>query len=305
MQNIKPFKTIDEQLELLKQRKLKIPDSLYEKAKTFFLQNNYYRISGYTLTLRNYDEFNENISIENIIQIYEMDRRMRHILLSIIEVVEVKLKSLFAYYHSKAHGPLGYLDISTFNCCSDFEKTKTMEIYDLIEKKARDQKDRMQNHELFLKHHKEQKNDILPLWVFVELLTISDVSKLYSRLQQTLKIEIANAFGFQKNTGHLVLGNLIHCIANLRNMCAHGNRLYSRRFITKPSLSKKDNALLRKDDDQNPISDKLFSYVLVLKQLSTEEDFKIVSTHIKELFSEYLLPKYRHYGFPDNWPELL
>lgn len=46
----KEFKTIDEQLEILRSRGLSIKDD--GKAKDFLLHNNYYRISGYSLTLR-------------------------------------------------------------------------------------------------------------------------------------------------------------------------------------------------------------------------------------------------------------
>ena len=46
----KDFKTIDEQLEILRSRGLIIDDE--NIAKDFLLYNNYYRISGYSLTLR-------------------------------------------------------------------------------------------------------------------------------------------------------------------------------------------------------------------------------------------------------------
>lgn len=40
----KEFKTVDEQLEILRSRGLAIDDT--EKAKDFLLLNNYYRVSG-------------------------------------------------------------------------------------------------------------------------------------------------------------------------------------------------------------------------------------------------------------------
>ena len=51
----KEFKTINEQIELLKPRRLSIPDETM--AGSFLLRNNYYRVSGYSLTLRNHDVF--------------------------------------------------------------------------------------------------------------------------------------------------------------------------------------------------------------------------------------------------------
>ena len=64
MSNTKPFLSIEEQIELLRSRGLIIPDDQYDTAKDFLLNNNYYRISGYTLTMRNRDTFTANASLD-------------------------------------------------------------------------------------------------------------------------------------------------------------------------------------------------------------------------------------------------
>ncbi len=210
---VKPFLLIDEQIELLKKRKLNISDDQYKKAKEFLLNNNYYRVSGYSLTLRQNDIFFDGVSFEALIQIYEADRHMRHALLSLIEVVEVRIKSMIAYFHSKKYGPLGYLDINNF-CCTDNKKINLSIIknYLHITRKANIQKNKMTESELFLKHHKENRKNILPFWVYVEVLTISDASKLYTILDEEIRKTIAQHFGFKSNNRHKILENLLHCI---------------------------------------------------------------------------------------------
>ena len=64
---MKEFKTIKEQIELLRSRKLKIEDEA--AASDFLLKNNYYRISGYSLTLRNQDTFYPSATFQNIMDI--------------------------------------------------------------------------------------------------------------------------------------------------------------------------------------------------------------------------------------------
>ena len=54
----KDFKTIDEQLEILRSRGLIIDDE--NIAKDFLLYNNYYRISGYSLPLRKNNTFSKS-----------------------------------------------------------------------------------------------------------------------------------------------------------------------------------------------------------------------------------------------------
>ncbi|MEG0512062.1 MAG: hypothetical protein RR653_05010 [Clostridia bacterium] len=64
----KEFRTINEQIALLKSRGLAVPDE--KQAADFLLLNNYYRISGYSLTLRNHDAFYSKATFQNIIDIY-------------------------------------------------------------------------------------------------------------------------------------------------------------------------------------------------------------------------------------------
>lgn len=109
----KNFKSIDEQLEILRSHGLSIKDD--KEAKEFLLHNNYYRISGYSLTLRKNDVFSKNATFQNIIDIYDFDHELRHILLKYIEIIEVTFKSIYAYEFTKIHGPTGYLDSSLFS----------------------------------------------------------------------------------------------------------------------------------------------------------------------------------------------
>jgi abortive infection bacteriophage resistance protein len=108
----KDFKTIDEQLQILSSRGLTITDEI--GAKDFLLHNNYYRISGYSLTLRKNDIFAKSATFQNIVDIYNFDHELRHIILEYIETIEVHMKSVYAYEFTKAHVPLGYLDDSFF-----------------------------------------------------------------------------------------------------------------------------------------------------------------------------------------------
>lgn len=99
-------------MDLLRSRGLTFDDE--SKAKQFLLYNNYYRISGYSLTLRSNDRFFDSASFQNIIDIYCFDQEFRHIILQYLEIIEVKFKSIYAYEFTKAHGPTGHLDKQNF-----------------------------------------------------------------------------------------------------------------------------------------------------------------------------------------------
>lgn len=298
MMTIKPFTPIDKQIEILKERGLFIDDGQIDTAQQFLLNNNYYRISGYSLTLRKNNQFFKSATLDMLMQIYEADRRMRHVILSISEIIEVRIKSTVSHFHSEKYGPLGYQDISNLNCSSDNP------IYLQIKANAESQKDRLKESEPFIKHHMEHKNDILPFWVYVEVLTLSDISKLYTLLDEVLQKKVANIIGFKSNNNHEILKNLLHCISILRNTCAHGGRLYNRLFVRKPWLSKQEKHLLRREKGHT-VYDKLFSYLLVLKSMTPPEEFKLAREHITLIHNQYPLVDFKHYGFPNNWQEIL
>lgn len=117
----KDFKTIDEQIEILRSRGLTIEDEA--EAKDFLLRNNYYRVSGYSLTLRKNDVFAKSATFQNIEDIYNFDHEFRHIILHHIETIEVQMKSIYAYEFTKVYGPLGYLDPQMQQCCG-WNRTK-------------------------------------------------------------------------------------------------------------------------------------------------------------------------------------
>lgn len=166
------------------------------------------------------------------------------------------------------------------------------------------QQDRMSETELFLKHFKEKHDGNLPIWAYVEVLTISDVSKMYGILDTDIQKSIAKEFGYCHNTGNELLAQLLHSVTIVRNICAHGGRLFNRNFIRKPKLSQRHKKLLRVEQG-TVIYDRLFSYILVIKDLSIQEDFDLLKEHLLELTAKYPFVDMKYYGFPDNWKEIL
>lgn len=229
------------------------------------LRNNYYRISGYSLTLRKNDQFSKTATFQNIVDIYNFDHELRHIILQYIEIIEVQMKSIYAYEFTKIHGPVGYLDTSFF---TDSKKHKE------IMNKADQQKKHRLSHEAYLKHFVNDLNQEIPLWAYVDLLTISDISFLYSISEQTVKDAVAQTFGLTMSKGAFILGSYMHSMTIIRNLCAHGSRIYNRLFEQKPSLNKKEKALLIKNEDGLIDNAHFYGFVLIMKQLLPTDNFK-------------------------------
>lgn len=290
----KDFKTVEQQLEILRSRGLSITDDA--KARDFLLHNNYYRVSGYSLTLRKNDVFSKSATFQNIIDIYQFDHELRHIILEYMEIIEVRMKSVYAYEFTKAHGPFGYLNDTHFT-----NKAKHKEIID----KANQQMTQRLPHEAYLKHFVNDLGQSIPLWAYVDLLTISDISFLYSISEQEIKKEVANAFGLTMSKGSGILGQHMHSMTIIRNLCAHGSRIYNRLFEQKPSLNAKEKALLIVDKNNNIDNAHFYGFVLVMKRLLPADTFNEMKNSIISLTQKYPYVRMDYYGFRSDWKEKL
>lgn len=290
----KEFKSIDEQLEILRSRGLTIKDEAL--AKEFLLKNNYYRISGYSLTLRRNDVFSPAATFENIVDIYSFDQEFRHILLLYIETIEVQMKSVYAYEFSNVHGPLGYLDRQNF-----INPARHQEIL----AKANQQKKQRLPHEAYLKHFIKDLKEEVPLWAYVDLLTISDISFLYSISEQPIKDAVAQKFGLTMKRGSDILGHYMHSMTIIRNLCAHGSRIYNRLFEQKPSLNRKEQSLLIRNANGQVDNAHFYGFFLIMKRILPHTAFQEMKASVIALTQKYPFVRMDYYGFRDDWKDKL
>lgn len=290
----KAFKTIEEQIELLRSRGLTINDE--SQAMDFLLHNNYYRISGYSLTLRKNDVFSKSATFQNIIDIYNFDHELRHIILQYLEVIEVNIKSVYVYEFTKVHGPTAYLNEAFFT-----NKSKHKEIID----KVNQQKTQRLPHEAYLKHFVNELQQDIPLWAYVDLFTISDISFLYSISEQPIKDAVAHTFGLTMKKGSSILGSYLHSMTIIRNLCAHGSRIYNRLFEQKPSLNKQEKALLIKNNKGELDNAHFYGFVLIMKRILPADKFCKMKRSIATLTQKYPFVRMDYYGFRNDWQQKL
>ncbi len=209
-----------------------------------------------------------------------------------LEIIEVRFKSVYAYEFTKLHGPDGYLDEHHFS--------NTSKHTDLINK-AKTQQDKRLPHEAYLKHFIVDLQQSLPLWAYVDLLTIADISIFFSISDNNVRNNIATSF----NIPHKLLGRFMHFMTILRNLCAHGSRLYNRLFEQKPKLNKDEQKLLNTTRKGNPDNAHLFSYILVMKRLLTSNEFLEMKQELSQLTKKYPFVHMKHYGFRTDWESIL
>ena len=131
--NIKSFKTLDEQIDILKDKGLVIDDVDY--AKDILLRENYFFLSGYRqLFLKTPRDrmFIPNTNFRELYAMFNFDRQIRNIIFKNLLIIENNLKSIFSYQLSKKYGyrEKNYLNPSNFTNVS----SKSKQVNDLIKK---------------------------------------------------------------------------------------------------------------------------------------------------------------------------
>lgn len=278
---LKEFKTIDEQIEILKNRGLVFDDEEFAKEK--LLETNYYNtINGYkklfvTTDVNGNDIFKNNAKYEELFYLSEFDRSMRTVYLENILKIENRLKTLVAYYFSEEYGHDNYLKIDNFDTLkTSSNKDEVVEkriknIQYLISSIQKEIADSIEKKDYI--NHYIMKHGYVPLWVLVNALSLGTISKFYEFMKQPLRVKIAKHFNV--NEGDLCI--YIKMLAFWRNLCAHDERLYDSTSFKKISLpdTKYHSALNIPIQGNQYIQGKndLFALTIVLRILLSEKDF--------------------------------
>lgn len=282
----KEFKTIEEQIEILKERNLIVNE---EKAEEIFRDNNYYYlINGYKDLFidENSEEekYKEGATLEEIFALYRFDSELRNAFLKYILKIERRMDTYIAYEFSKQYGERNYLIGTNFNNNSKIADSRIKSLIADINSNISTQ---IRNGNKMLSHYITQYGYI-PLWVLIRIITFGQISKFYDLMKQQEQNKVAKKFGVREKE----LKTYIHNLAIIRNICAHDEKLYDIRLkntIMQNDIHKNFNLALQNGQYANGFKD-LFSIVIILKVLLDEEEFNefynIVINEIKELKCE-------------------
>ena len=105
--------------------------------------------------------------------------------------------------------------------------------------------------------------------------------------------------------GSNILGGYMHSMTIIRNLCAHGSRIYNRLFEQKPSLNKSEKALLRKNKDGSIDNAHFYGFLLIMKRLLPSNIFSEMKESIIALTKKYPFVRMDYYGFRNDWKQQL
>ncbi|MCC6095782.1 MAG: Abi family protein [Eubacterium sp.] len=284
--------SFSEQVKKLKEHHVIIDDDV--TAEEVLRRVNYYKLTGYTLQFRQSSDTSDlagEHNFEEICQLYLFDQELRSLLRKYLEIVEIYSKTQIANAFALEKRTTPPYD-QHYDERNYYNKDGFRHIMVNFKREQGYYSD-----SLIVKHHVESYGGKMPLWVMVELMSFSSVSKLYNAMYHTSKQIIAKRFSIGEKT----LANHLHCLSVLRNKCSHAARLMNINYYPPAKLSSK---FLRDNPSVNNAS--LFAYLCVLKwRLPTNGDKIALRKELFDLFDKYLgFIDLSLMGFPLNYKNI-
>lgn len=293
--------SIEEQISKLENRGLNFDDK--KKARGYLQNISYYRLRAFTYPFQNNAEdsdhefLRDDIDFADIIDLYVFDKRLRSLVFSELEKIEVAVRTkLSLVYSLSTDDAMWYEDESMYA-----DSAHAQYILDDIKS------DVDRSNEDFIKHYKLKytEPEMPPSWMTLEVASFGTLSRLYKSLRPTAeKTQIAHSFGIGKDD---IFANWLHAFSNLRNCCAHHSRIWNRRFLVQLKLPYNTTyPFMSRDTIKTIHNNKLFALLSAIKYIvdiiSPENSFK---ENLQQLLCQHhKLLSSREMGFPNGWENL-
>ena len=303
----KTFKTLDEQIEIMKSKGLVISD--VDKAKGILFRENYFFLNGYRQLVMYPGEkkFIKGSTFDELYGIFIFDRRIRNIFFKYILIIENNIKSIISYCLSKKYGYREKDYLRDDNYVDDPNRSK--QVHDVISKMKR--QIRINGAQLKATAHYVSNYGYIPLWVLVKVLSFGIVAELYGILKDEDKETISNIYNIDSNTLLIYLSLL----ANFRNICAHEDIFYEHRTGRKIPDNKYHKLLDIEMNEDGYIFGKndLYALVLIMKVMLSDGEFRDLIHEISyeldilngKVNSVSIVEILKKIGFPINWTDIL
>ena len=303
-----PFQNYKQQINKLKiDKQLRIDDEQY--AENMLKHIGYYAlISGYKDLFKDKQtsQYLSDAKFEDIVALYRFDETLRELFLRYIMKIERHLLSLLSYYFTEVYGENQsyYLDKNNYNYCRA-NQAGIDKLVGMLDNLANNTSDYA-----YINHNRNAYANV-PLWVLINAFTFGMLSKFYDYSQHAIQSKVSHEF---PALNEHKIRKILPLLTKYRNVCAHGERLFSYRTHTSiPDLKLHRKLHIPKINGHYIYGKQdLFAVVISFKYFLEHDDFIIfkrqLSIAIKLLLKDTSVITESHLysmmGFPQNWKQI-
>lgn len=311
---MKPFKNLEEQIEILKDRNLFIEDE--QAARNYLLRNNYYNvINMYSRFFQDStNSYIEGSTFEEIKAIHILDTEIKTLLLKALIKIEFNIKSIISYRFAEAYhkngNPYSYLDRNNYS------KDNPLSISTTLGKISRtiSQTINEKNINTSFKHHRDKYKDV-PVWVVINELTFGVIPHLYQyfdkKIQNKISKDVSDIFHTHNQNDIFIdakqLTIMLFNFNSLRNCVAHNNKLFE--FNSRNTIKYIEELHKPLNISSAESKQSVYHLFVYMKLFLTYDEYSIIhnsilkrikntSNKISSIDINEVLIKY---GFPIDW----
>lgn len=274
----KPFKTIDEQIDILQSRGMTVDadaSRILEREGYYSVVNGYKDlfIDKEATRARGEDAYLDGTHFNDLYALFCFDRNLRMTMMRYFAMAEATLKTVCSYRFASKHSDqlYAYTDPCNYRDDRAYKGRINRLVGDFNRALGKDpqhppkEKDYMQH---YLKNHDE-----VPIWVILRYMTFGQAFKFFEFQTGKVRSDIAKTYSELYSETHTKpykvhdrkLRLVYDHVKDFRNICAHEERLYCARVAPSHDISLK-NVI----DDLGLV-------------LSRQDDFKMVSEVVELL----------------------
>lgn len=246
--------TLEDQIRLMRSRGVQIEDE--DKAKEYLMDIGYYRLGFYMFPYeksypnlsRRTHEVVEGTRIEDAVRLYYFDYDLHTILSKYLRRIEVALRTKMIYEISNRYpeNPIWFVDPEVIE--DQFIETFDKKIYTKLSRSKA----------IKLHHRTHPEDTYAPAWKTIEFMTFGSVECLYNSLiNGSDKSVISRHFGIKDTS---TFSAYLMVCRDLRNICAHGGRLFD--YRSRYKVATKPASLMNSDQYYLSGCLKVVSYLL-------------------------------------------
>ncbi len=273
----------DELCNRLLQKCLDFGSHTRESAKELLARQGYYRLRAYWITFESDGRFIAGTTLDDIVSVMSFDKDISRFILDCIFDIEIALRETLSYGLAQKHGAYVLSNSAIF---------KNHDFYLELQKTLSRELEQGRRYQIPFVEHYMKKDDPLPIWAFVGLMSFGTLSKIFRNIGEP---DLARGLAAHFKLKIPLFASWLRYLTQLRNMCAHQDRLYNIMFAVRPALFREHKGL----DTM-----RLFpAFIVIFRMLESIDAHKAAAARVRfgQIMDAYPTVDLRPVGFPDNW----
>ncbi|MCL2656129.1 MAG: Abi family protein [Betaproteobacteria bacterium] len=250
----KPWKSYDDQLDLLIERGMTVTDRPH--AIDYLERIGYYRLSGYWFAFRErseplcllgedgrkpkkireeriaLDSFRSGTTFQNAVDLYVFDKQLRLLVMDALERIEIALRVDVSHTLGKLDR-FAYIKPELFHEEFSVKLDKDSGVTRYHDWMGKHAQLIGRSKEEFVRHNKTKYGLPLAIWVACEVWDFGTLSTLFNGMREAEQDAIANQYEISNGR---MFATWLRSLNYLRNVCAHHSRLWNRNIVDQPKL---------------------------------------------------------------------